>query len=62
METVEGSGVHCNLTESDITAVADPSTILHFCCSTAYKDCPVWRAEKERIWAGQRESLIGGAA
>lgn len=62
METIEGSGVHCEVTDSEITAVADPSSILQFCCSSGYRTCPVWMAEKERIWAEQRTSLIDAGA
>lgn len=62
METIQGSGVHCAITDSEVTSVGDPGSIINFCCSSHYKRCPVWQAEKERIWAGQRESLIVAGA
>jgi hypothetical protein len=50
-----------------LTATADPSMVLGFCCGTAippatpeqakgeaqanYCYCPIWQQEKERIWA-----------
>lgn len=35
----------------------DPSSIVAF-CGGCYTDCPIWRAEKERVWAGRPE--LGG--
>ena len=32
-----------------VTSVRDPSTFAHF-CTNGYTGCPVWQAEKQRIW------------
>lgn len=53
-----------------LTLAGDPSTIERFCCGDGlpvldpfekaggrdtYTYCPVWQAEKDRIWAGREE-------
>lgn len=57
-ETPRGSGVRCRLTHSNVLAQDDPRSILAFCCSSGYRRCPVWLAEKERIAAQRREALV----
>lgn len=57
-ETPKGSGVECRLTDSAVLSQEDPRTLLAYCCSSGYRRCVVWLAEKERVEAGRRESLI----
>jgi hypothetical protein len=36
--------------------------LAHVLCLSNYVDCPTWRAEKERVWAGSHRELIDDAA
>jgi hypothetical protein len=36
-----------------VTSRLDPSTFHHF-CTNGYTACPVWRAERQRIWEQRR--------
>lgn len=56
-ESAKGSGVFCRLTRSAILSQED-SESLGFCCSEAYRRCPVWQAEKERIEEGRRVEIV----
>lgn len=56
-ETRKGSGVRCRVEESSILADQDPRSIIAYCCGD-YGTCPTWQAEKARIAAQRRESLI----
>ena len=33
-----------------VTSRLDPSTFHVYCTAEGYVDCPVWRAERQRIW------------
>lgn len=57
-ETARGSGVECRLTDSPVLAQDEPRTLLAYCCSSGYRGCVVWLAEKERVEARRRESLL----
>jgi hypothetical protein len=43
-----------------VASRSDPSTFHHFCTGN-YMLCPVWRAERERLWA-QGERVLSGVA
>jgi hypothetical protein len=61
-QRLEADGVpacRCGIEESVISAATDPSSLAKFCMN-AYVACPTWRAEKERIWSGRSQPLVGG--
>jgi hypothetical protein len=54
-------GVRCRIEHNTLSLATDPRTILRWCSQPAvasdtrngYVQCPTWRYEKQRIWAGQ---------
>jgi hypothetical protein len=57
----EGDSCWCGVEQASISAALSPSSLTSFCLSN-YVDCPTWRAEKERVWAGSHRELIDDAA
>jgi hypothetical protein len=53
-----GMVVRCAIEHSLNSEYENPSTLARWCLSAeGCTECPTWRAEKERIWAGQRSPV-----
>lgn len=45
-------GVRCRVTHESLSMDSDQMTLRRWCCAT-YTECPVWRFEKDRLWANK---------
>jgi hypothetical protein len=53
-----GAGVLCRLEGLPIVANEQPTSLQAFCLNEeGHTQCPTWRAEKERVWAGRRRPI-----
>jgi len=58
-EAPQGSGCACRVEATVLLAGTDPSSLTAFCLGD-HRRCPTWIAEKHRVWAAQKRSLIDG--